>query len=108
MSPGLEALPAYSERELQDAQLQVSKLSRVIFYVERHRRLSRRERIGDPVFFKRYLSHWEKLVLNNGVLYKVSKDQISANRRLQFVVPDSLKPEVLRGIHDDAGHQGQF
>ncbi|CAI5693109.1 unnamed protein product [Oreochromis niloticus] len=108
LSPGLEALPAYSERELRDAQLQDAVLSRVVFYVERHRRPLRRERVGDPVLVKRYLSHWEKLVLNNGVLYRVSRDQISGSRRLQFVVPDSLKAEVLRGIHDDAGHQGQF
>lgn len=108
VSPGLEALPAHSERELRDAQLQDAVLSRVVFYVERHRRPSRRERVGDLILVKRYLSHWEKLVLNNGVLYRVSRDQISGNRRLQFVVPDSLKAEVLRGIHDDAGHQGQF
>lgn len=25
----------------------------------------------------------------------------------QFVVPDSLKAQVLRGLHDSAGHQGQ-
>ncbi|KAL3969330.1 hypothetical protein ACER0C_027127 [Sarotherodon galilaeus] len=108
VSPGLEALPAYSERELRDAQLQDAVLSRVIFYVERHRRPSKREQVGDPVLVKRYLSHWEKLVLNNGVLFRVSRDQISGNRQLQFVVPDSLKAEVFRGIHDDAGHQGQF
>ncbi|CAI5678467.1 unnamed protein product [Oreochromis niloticus] len=103
VSPGLEALPAYSERELRDAQLQDAALSRVVFYVERHRRPSRRERVGDPVLVKRYLSHWEKLVLKNGVLYRVSRVQISGSRRLQFVVPESLKAEVLQGIHDDAG-----
>lgn len=38
----------------------------------------------------------------------MSKDQVSKKKRYQFVVPDSLKSEVLQGIHDCAGHQGQF
>ena len=25
----------------------------------------------------------------------------------QFIVPDSLKPQILHGLHDSAGHQGQ-
>ena len=39
--------------------------------------------------------------------YTVSRDQISKARRQQFVVPDCLKAEVLKGVHDSAGHQGQ-
>lgn len=56
----------------------------------------------------RYLKHWEKLVTCNGVLYRVSKDQITKAKRHQFVVPDSFKAEAPKGIHDLAGHQGQF
>lgn len=53
LSPGQETSPAYSERELWDAQLQDGNLSRVIFYVERHRKPSRRERVGEPLYVKR-------------------------------------------------------
>ena len=55
----------------------------------------------------RLLKHWEKFVLSDDVLYRVSRDQISKARRQQFVVPDCLKAEVLKGVHDSAGHQGQ-
>lgn len=56
----------------------------------------------------RYLKHWEKLTTCNGILYRVSKDQLSRKKRFQFVVPDSFRSDVLKGIHDSAGHQGQF
>lgn len=49
------------------------------------------------------LKQWDKLELSDGVLYCVSKDQVSGKRRHQYVVPDSL----MQGMHDDAGHQGQ-
>lgn len=56
----------------------------------------------------RYLKHWETQTNCNGILYRVSKDQMSRKKRYQFVVPYSLKYDVLKGVHDSAGHQGQF
>ena len=105
---GQEALPAYTEKELRDEQLKDKALSRVLYYVERRRRPSRRERAKESVTALRYLKHWEKFVLSNGILYRVSKDLITKSKRHQYVVPESLKAAVLRGVHDDAGHQGQF
>ncbi len=52
------------------------------------------------------LKHWEKLEIRDGVLYRISKDKVG-KRRYQLVVPNSLKSTVLRGTHDDVGHQGQ-
>lgn len=54
----------------------------------------------------RMLKHWEKFELRDGVLYRRSKDKVG-KRRYQLVVPSSLKSTVLRGTHDDVGHQGQ-
>ncbi|KAL2095370.1 hypothetical protein ACEWY4_010089 [Coilia grayii] len=73
----------------------------------RSRRPSRRERAQETSQVLRLLKHWEKFVLSDDVLYRVSRDQISKTRRHQFVVPDCLKAEVLKGVHDSAGHQGQ-
>ncbi|CAF91604.1 unnamed protein product, partial [Tetraodon nigroviridis] len=53
------------------------------------------------------LRHWDKLILLDGILYRVSKDPLSKRKRFQFVVPSSLKSVVLSGVHDNAGHQGQ-
>lgn len=105
---GQDSLPAFSEKELRDGQLNDRILSRVLHYVERRRRPSRRERARESVTVVRYLKHWEKLVVSNGVLYRVSKDQVTKSKRHQYVVPASLQSEVLIGVHNDAGHQGQF
>ena len=106
--PGLDALPAYTEKELRDKQLEDEALSRVLFYVERHRRPSRRERFKESVSVTRYLKHWDRLSVSNGVLYRVSKDHKTKAKRFQYIVPDSLKSVVLQGVHDRAGHQAQF
>ncbi|KAJ8402704.1 hypothetical protein AAFF_G00363760 [Aldrovandia affinis] len=42
-----------------------------------------------------------------GVLYRVSKNIISRKKSFQYVVPAALREEVLQGVHDEAGHQGQ-
>lgn len=105
---GQVSLPAYTEKELRDEQLTDRALSRVSYYVERCRRPSRRERTRESVTVLRYLKHWEKLVVSNGILYRVSRHLATKSKRHQYVVPESLKGVVLRGVHDDAGHQGQF
>lgn len=57
VQPGQNALPAYSERDLRDKQLEDGCLSRVLFYVERRRRPSRRERFKESVAVTRYIKH---------------------------------------------------
>lgn len=46
--------------------------------------------------------------MTNGVLYRVSRDLVTKAKRFQYVVPQSLRDVVLKGVHDDAGHQGQL
>lgn len=53
------------------------------------------------------IKQWERLKIQNGVLYQVTKDPISKQKRHQYVLPDSLKEKALHGIHNAAGHQGQ-
>lgn len=48
-----------------------------------------------------------RLTIKTGVLYLVSKDAITKRKTYQYVVPSALKEKVLRGVHDEAGHQGQ-
>uniref|UniRef100_A0A669C967 Gypsy retrotransposon integrase-like protein 1 n=1 Tax=Oreochromis niloticus TaxID=8128 RepID=A0A669C967_ORENI len=106
--PETDAQPVFSEGELREGQMSDPVLSRVLYFVERGRRPSRREKSSECAMVIRYLKHWDKLTMCNGVLYRVSRDQVSKKKRYQFVVPDALKPEVLQGTHDNAGHQGQF
>lgn len=92
--------------KLVNLQGQDNIVSRVLFYVLRHKRPSKCERSKEPSSVIRLLKHWKKLRIRNGVLYRVKKDRLINKNIFQFIVPDSLKNDVLRGIHDSAGHQG--
>ncbi len=49
---------------------------------------------------KRLLYEWNKLVVDNGILYR----QTGQNR--QLVLPEKFKPMVLKTLHNDMGHVG--
>ncbi|XP_051749009.1 uncharacterized protein LOC127512276 [Ctenopharyngodon idella] len=105
---GQDTLPAFSVEDLRDKQMNDRVLSRVISYVKSRQRPTRRERAGAAAAVLRYLKHWEKLIVRNGVLYRVSHNQSLRTKRFQYVVPDSMVDVILRSVHDDSGHQGQF
>ncbi|XP_051728809.1 uncharacterized protein LOC127501079 isoform X1 [Ctenopharyngodon idella] len=105
---GQDTLPAFSVEDLRDKQMNDRVLSRVMSYVKSRQRPTRRERAGEAAAVLRYLKHWEKLIVRNGVLYRVSHNQSLRTKRFQYVVPDSMVDVILRSVHDDSGHQGQF
>lgn len=96
-----------SHDQLMDKQRADTVLSRVIFFVERVRRPSRRKRAQEPADALRLLKSWDKLIVKSGVLYHVSKSPVTKKKAYLYVVPASLKATVLGGVHDEAGHQGQ-
>lgn len=67
----------------------------------------RRERAHESDSVLKILKQWDKLKILDGLLYRVSKDSLTGKKRYQYVVAASLARQVLQGIHDDAGHQGQ-
>ena len=78
------------------------------FHVGRKRRPSRRERAQENWSTLKLLKQWEKLSLKEEeILFRVSKD-LATGKRFQYVAPQSLRSDVLRGCHEDAGHQGQL
>lgn len=107
-SAGQSPLPIFSAKELQDKQQQDSTLSRVLFFVLRGRRPSRREKAHETGRVLKMLKQWDKLKMLDGLLYRVSKDPLTGKKRYQYVVAASLVKQALQGVHDDAGHQGQY
>lgn len=105
--PGQSALPVLPLQKLQDEQRMDPTLSHVIPFVTRGRRPSRRERAGLSLKVLKTLKQWEKLKMLDGILYRVCKDPLTGKKRHQYVAPSSLISQVLHGVHDDAGHQGQ-
>lgn len=63
--------------------------------------------MNEPTTVLKFMKHWGKLVMKNGVLYRVSKNSVTKRETYLYVVPDAVKPVVLKGVHDQAGHQGQ-
>ena len=105
--PGQDVLPSLSLTDLQSHQQQDPVISRVAHYVDRKRRPSRRERCNESQPTLRVLKQWDRLTLLNGILYRVTKDPLTKQKRFQFVIPETLKADALFGVHDRAGHQGQ-
>ncbi|KAK0137889.1 Retrovirus-related Pol polyprotein from transposon 297 [Merluccius polli] len=104
---GQNPLPVLSHVELYDKQCQDSTVNRVRFFVDRGRRPSRRERVHESRETLKTLRQWSKLTTRLGVLYRVSKNTVSKKNTFQYVVPEALRLMVLKGVHDEAGHQGQ-
>ncbi|KAJ8361773.1 hypothetical protein AAFF_G00422190 [Aldrovandia affinis] len=105
--PGLDMFSSLSSADLQSHQRQDPTINRVLHFVERKRRPSRRERDKENQMVMRILKQWDKLTVLDGILYRVTRDPVTKHKRFQFVLPDSLKSQALAGVHDLAGHQGQ-
>lgn len=84
-----------------------STLSRILYYIERRQKPSKKEQTKESTSVRKLLKHHDKLVVCNGVLYKVRRDPKLNKKLYLFVVPASLKAQVLHGLHDTAGHQGR-
>lgn len=107
LSGGLDVSPMFSTQELQSSQQQDPSISKVLPFVSIRKRPSRREKHGAHSKVLRLFKQWDKLEVRDGVLYRVTRDPVSKQRRFQYVLPQRLKDEALSGIHDLAGHQGQ-
>ncbi|KAI4885608.1 hypothetical protein NFI96_023817 [Prochilodus magdalenae] len=105
--PGQDALPTLSLQELQQHQEQDSVISSVLPFVVCKRRPSRREKAKLSSNSLGLVKQWEKLHIQDGILYRVSKDPLSKHSRYQYILPQSLRDKALSGIHDLAGHQGR-
>lgn len=77
-------------------------LGRVMYFIKRQWRLSRREHSSEFNQTLKILKQWDKLKPPNNILYHVTKDPMTKNKCSQFVVPEALKPVLLAGIHDNA------
>uniref|UniRef100_A0A3B1IUQ7 Gypsy retrotransposon integrase-like protein 1 n=1 Tax=Astyanax mexicanus TaxID=7994 RepID=A0A3B1IUQ7_ASTMX len=105
--PGQDTLESLSSDELRQCQEQDPIISKVLRFVEQKRHPSRRERSKWNSATLMLLKQWDKLSIQNGVLFRVTRDQKSKQKKSQFVLPECLRQQALSGLHDMAGHQGQ-
>ena len=56
---------------------------------------------------RRYLRHWDKLTMLDGVLYRRRIDPDTGASLHQLVLPSSERGQALTGLHDDIAHLGR-
>jgi transposase InsO family protein len=106
-TPSSTWIQGISMAELQEAQGKDSDLAELVaLKVHNQPRPQRDEVLAKSSEYKHYWQQWERLVVNNGILFREWHE--GSQVHLQFIVPRSLKPLVLQGLHDalTAGHLG--
>ncbi|KAL2087303.1 hypothetical protein ACEWY4_018362 [Coilia grayii] len=98
---------ALSTDELRRSQEEDSVIRSVLPFVLGGRSPPRRERNKLAPAAQMLCKQWHQLKVQDGVLYRVTKDPSTRQKRFQFVLPFSLRAKALSGVHDLAGHQGQ-
>ena len=86
--PGRDTFSSLSRVDLQYHQRQDPAICRVLHFVGRKQRPSRRERDKESQATLRLLKQWDKLAIRDGVLYRVTKDPLTTHKRFQFVLPE--------------------
>lgn len=83
LSSGQDVTPMFSTQELHLSQEQDLSISKVLPFVAARRRPSRRERHGPDSKVLRLFKQWDKLEVHDGMLYRVTKDRVSKQKRSQ-------------------------
>ena len=55
---------------------------------------------------KRYHQIWSQLTLYQSILYRKVKTPTMHEEKLLLVAPASIRKQLLKTVHDNAGHQG--
>ena len=100
------SLPWLSSESVQKLQETDPMISRVIFYFQKGVKPSHRETINDSKEVKLLLRQWDRLFEENSILYRRAKDQPGTLIQL-LIIPRALKEKILKGFHDQSGHQGR-
>lgn len=99
-SPSTELLPTIPHDDLIKSQRDDPAISQVIRLKETTNALTNDMRRGLSGLAKKLLHQWDKLQLDNGLLYR------RTSQRSQLVLPDQYRPLVLKHLHNDMGHMG--
>lgn len=88
--PEVDPVVPLPQSQLSSLQQQDQAINRVLFYVRRKRKATRREAASEPGGVGGLLRQWKKLKVQNGILYRVIRHHRLSKKIFQFVVPDSL------------------
>uniref|UniRef100_A0A3B1IT31 Gypsy retrotransposon integrase-like protein 1 n=1 Tax=Astyanax mexicanus TaxID=7994 RepID=A0A3B1IT31_ASTMX len=102
----VSVLPGSSSLDIRSLQDADSVLKEVLSFWEKQVQPSPAERrqISRPAMA--LLRQWDRLVEKEGVLYRRMFRSDGGEENLQLILPAVLKPEILRNLHQEHGHQG--
>ena len=102
-------LQSWTAAELQSKQEADPNLRQILLWKRRQAaQPAQREVQGTSKATKSLWAQWNRLLLENGVLYRQWQTEDGRGTRLQLVLPRSLVPDILSALHDapSAGHLG--
>ena len=102
---GTSLVPSWDLKQLAKLQNVDVTIKRLIHYRAIGRKPSPREKKAETCEAQQLLKQWDRIVEKKGVLYRSNSDN-HGNKHLQLLLPDSLRDELLKGVHDKCGHQG--
>lgn len=102
----IQALPMREKADLQALQKADQAIGTFKSYWQRAKRPSKQELTKRPQGVRKLVQQWDRVCLRDGVLYRHIRPPNTAAEVFQLLLPECLKGEVLKHIHDDHGHQG--
>jgi transposase InsO family protein len=97
------ALPSYSHDEISELQRKDAEIGKLVRHWEEKKMPSSKEFRSFSRNEKTVFRQWDRLVEENGVLYRHKVE--NGRDVLQLILPTCLKEQVLKCLHDQAGHQ---
>lgn len=101
----INTLPKYSAEDIQNMQQEDPAVDRFLLYFKSALKQTRSERQKETRQVLGMVRQWDRMKLVDNVLFRQVNDHNEGLLR-QLVLPQCLRPEVLRLLHDQAGHQG--
>ena len=102
----IQALPVREKADLQALQEADHVIGAFKFYWQQARRPSKQELTGGPKDVCKLVQQWDRICMKDGILYRRIRPPKTGGEMFQLLLPECLKGEVLKHLHDDHGHQG--
>lgn len=93
-------IPTVAPDEMSRLQRSDPHIKRLLLYWKGERVGTRRQLSRESKEVRKLVNNIKSLEEENGIIYRKTKES------KQLLLPISLKPQILKAVHDDMGHQG--
>lgn len=102
----ISVLPTHGPADLLTLQAADPTIQKLLVFWKAQRRPTREEREPLPPQVRTLLQQWDRLIEDNGVLYRRVFQPNGGEECRQLVLPASLRSDELTQLHQQHGHQG--